>query len=48
VKPEETGTARQWLSKRIPMAMNTGAMKEEVLDAVFSMQSMLRPTLNFQ
>jgi hypothetical protein len=42
VKPEEVATARQRLGKHAPMARNTHATIEDLLEAVFSMRSMLR------
>jgi hypothetical protein len=45
VEPQETAIARQWLSKQIPAAMNTHAIIEELLDAVFSIWPMVRLTL---
>jgi hypothetical protein len=35
VEPEEMVVARQQLSKHVPMATNTHATTEELLDAVF-------------
>jgi hypothetical protein len=32
--------AKQWLGKHVPVATNTNTTKEELLDIVFSMQSM--------
>jgi hypothetical protein len=43
---EETAIARQWQSKHIPLATNTRAAIEELLDAVFSVRSVLYRILN--
>jgi hypothetical protein len=43
VEWEETATARQQLGKQAPPAMNKQATTEELLEAVFSMQSVPRP-----
>jgi hypothetical protein len=45
VEPEEMVIARQWLSKHVPAAMHTQATIEELLDVVFSVQSMLYQVL---
>jgi hypothetical protein len=42
VDPEETAFARQQHAKHMSMAMDMHAAIEELLEAVFSMQSMLR------
>jgi hypothetical protein len=46
VEPQVTAIARQRLGKQIHAAMNTYAITEELLDAVFSMQPMARITLD--
>jgi hypothetical protein len=48
VEPEEMAVAMQWLGKHIPMVMNTHATIEELLDAVFSMLSVLYRILSMQ
>jgi hypothetical protein len=40
VEPEEVTIARNLLSKHVPLAMSTQATTEELLGAVFSVQSM--------
>jgi hypothetical protein len=39
VEPEDTAVARQRLGKHVQAATNAHATTEELLDAVFSMQS---------
>jgi hypothetical protein len=45
VEPEKMAVAGQQLGKHIPTAMNTHATTEELLDMVFSMQSVLSQIL---
>jgi hypothetical protein len=42
VELEEVAHARQWLCKHIPTAMNSRPAIEELLEALFSMQCILR------
>jgi hypothetical protein len=46
VEPEETPVAKQWLSKYVPVAANTRATIERLLDMMFSMQSVSYQILN--
>jgi hypothetical protein len=43
VESEETSIARQRLGKYVPVATNTQATIEELLEMVFSVASALRP-----
>jgi hypothetical protein len=46
VEAEEMAIARQWLDKHVPAVTNTYATIEELLDAVFSMQSVSYQIIN--
>jgi hypothetical protein len=46
VELEEKSVIRQWLGKQVPVAMNTHATTEELLDALFSMRSVSYDILN--
>jgi hypothetical protein len=48
LEPEETAVAVQQLGKHVPMVTNTHATIEGLLDAVFSMLSVLYQILNMQ
>jgi hypothetical protein len=42
VEPEEMAVARQWLDKHVSAATDMHATIEELLETMFSMQSILR------
>jgi hypothetical protein len=46
VESDDTSAANQWLGKYVPMATNTHATIEELLDTVFSVRFLLCQILN--
>jgi hypothetical protein len=44
MEPEGMAVARQWLGKHVPAARNTHSTIDELLDAVFPMQSVISST----